>query len=72
MIAAPSIASIAGTSAALPSTKGRRGSVVIDEYGYYGSRPYRSKRKPTRRVPRSNRLHVSRRVRRKHRRSKAA
>lgn len=33
---------------------------------------YRSKRKPARRVPKANRLPISRRTRRKYRRSKAA
>ena len=56
---------------------GRSGTFLIDEYrGLLGSRyshpGYRNKGKPARRRSRPNRLHVSRRVRRKHRRSKAA
>jgi hypothetical protein len=66
-----------GLVSPLAQVAGRSGTFFLDEYrGLLGSRHphpgYRSKRKAARRVPKSNRMTISRRVRRKYRRSKAA
>lgn len=66
-----------GLVAAAPQTQGRSGTFFIDEYrGILGSRyphpGYRSKGKQAKPRKRSNRRHISRRVRRAHRRAKAA
>jgi hypothetical protein len=63
--------------AAAPAIQGRSGSFFVDEWplilGSHHSHPgYRSRGKQARPRKRSNRRHISPRVRRAHRRSKAA
>jgi hypothetical protein len=73
LLASPAMAA----APAGPAIQGRSGTFFVDELPWRrGSRHphpgYRSRGKQARPRKRSNRLHISRRVRRAHRRSKAA
>ena len=71
-LAAPVAAETRATLAEAAPTASRPAKRRARRYATASSPRYRSKAKAARRVPKPNRLHISRRTRRKHRRSKAA
>lgn len=71
-IAAPAAPEMRATLAEASPTASRPAKRHMQRYATALSPRYRSKAKAARRVLKPNRLHISRRVRRKHRRSKAA
>ncbi len=71
-LAAPVGPEMRATLEAASPTASRPAKRRVQRYTAASSPRYRSKAKAARRVLKPNRLHVSRRVRRKHRRSKAA
>lgn len=71
-MAAPAAPEMRATLAEAAPTARRPAKRRAQRYAAASSPRYRSKAKAARRVPKPNRLHISRRTRRKHRRSKAA